>query len=73
MATNTFSAEQQQHLLNIKQKIAASYPDFETRATKAWAEIIAELGKVTEEVAAGGTEVSTSSCVAERDGAEDIR
>jgi hypothetical protein len=71
--TTTFSAEQQQHLLNIKQKIAASYPDFETRATKAWVEIIAELGKATEEIVAGGTEVSASSCFTERYGTEDIR
>ena len=33
--------------VDIKRSIASSYPDFETRATSAWHEILKELDKVT--------------------------
>ncbi|KAF8813418.1 DUF1479-domain-containing protein [Phlegmacium glaucopus] len=33
--------------IDIKRSIASSYPDFETRATRVWHEIIEELDKVT--------------------------
>ncbi|KIK58041.1 hypothetical protein GYMLUDRAFT_45594 [Collybiopsis luxurians FD-317 M1] len=45
-----------EHFLNIKREIASSYPDFEARATKAWAEIIEELGKLTAMVPTKGPE-----------------
>ncbi|KAE9388283.1 DUF1479-domain-containing protein [Gymnopus androsaceus JB14] len=44
------------HFLNIKREIAESYPDFQARATKAWAEIIDELAKVTAQVSEKGSE-----------------
>ena len=37
-----------QRFVDLKRTIASSYPDFETRATAAWHEIIAELNKVNE-------------------------
>ncbi|KAI1792082.1 hypothetical protein LXA43DRAFT_888111 [Ganoderma leucocontextum] len=39
----------------LKKEIAASIPDFETRATKAWGEILTELDEVTKEIAARGS------------------
>ena len=44
-------------LVDLKKQIAASYPDFEARVTKAWGEILVELEKVTKEIAAGGSQV----------------
>ncbi|KIP06972.1 hypothetical protein PHLGIDRAFT_90163 [Phlebiopsis gigantea 11061_1 CR5-6] len=41
---------------DIKRQIAASYPDFEERATKAWADILAELDKATTDIAHWGSE-----------------
>lgn len=45
---------------DLKKEIAASIPDFEARATKAWGEILAELDKATKEIAAKGPAVSRS-------------
>ncbi len=42
---------------DLKREIANSYPDFEKRVTKAWAEIIDQLNKRTEEIAKEGSEV----------------
>lgn len=42
----------------LKQKIAASYPDFEQRATQAWNDILAELKTVTADIAKRGPDVS---------------
>ena len=42
----------------LKKEIVASYPDFEARATKAWGEILADLDKVTRDIAAQGSAVS---------------
>ncbi len=47
------------HLIHIKGEIASSYPDFEERVTQAWADILVELKKVTQEIRAGGSEVSS--------------
>ncbi|KAK0498457.1 hypothetical protein EDD18DRAFT_1071133 [Armillaria luteobubalina] len=44
------------HLIRIKGEIASSYPDFEERVTQAWADILVELKKVTQEISAGGSE-----------------
>ena len=41
----------------LKKEIAASIPDFEARATKAWGEILVELDKATKEIAAKGSAV----------------
>ncbi|KZT07579.1 DUF1479-domain-containing protein [Laetiporus sulphureus 93-53] len=41
--------------VEIKQEIAASYPDFQQRVTKAWNELLAELDQVTAEIAKEGT------------------
>lgn len=46
MSVSTYS----EHFLSIKREIAATYPDFQARATEAWAEIVKELAKVTERV-----------------------
>ena len=43
----------------LKKEIVASYPDFEARATKAWGEILADLDKVTRDIAAQGSAVSS--------------
>ncbi|EKM54672.1 uncharacterized protein PHACADRAFT_258661 [Phanerochaete carnosa HHB-10118-sp] len=40
----------------IKRQIAVSYPDFETRVTKAWVDLLSELDKVTEEIASQGSD-----------------
>ncbi|KAF5387485.1 hypothetical protein D9757_006555 [Collybiopsis confluens] len=53
MSANEFDGA----LLKLKQDIASLYgPDFSTRVTKAWAEIIEELGKVSERVSLKGSE-----------------
>jgi len=43
--------------VDIKRSIASSYPDFETRATGAWHEIIKELDKVTRIIKEEGVDV----------------
>ena len=49
---------------DIKRQIAASYPDFEERATRAWADILAELDKATTDIARQGSEVtSPNTCL----------
>ena len=47
------------HLIRIKGEIASSYPDFEECVTQAWADILVELKKMTQEISAGGSEVSS--------------
>ena len=42
---------------DLKREIASSYPDFEKRATKAWAEIIDQLNETTEVITREGSEV----------------
>ena len=42
---------------DLKREIASSYPDFEQRVTKAWAEIIDQLNETTKEIAKEGSEV----------------
>ena len=41
----------------LKQRIAASYPDFERNVTKAWNEVLEELKVATEEFAEKSSEV----------------
>ncbi|KAG6853314.1 hypothetical protein C0991_005240 [Blastosporella zonata] len=41
---------------DLKREIAASYPDFQKHATKAWGEIIAQLKVVTESIAQAGSD-----------------
>jgi hypothetical protein len=41
----------------LKKQIAASYPDFEQNATRAWREIIEELNKFAETIQKGGSSV----------------
>jgi hypothetical protein len=43
--------------IDLKRLIAASYPDFEARATRAWREIIEELDKVTSVIKEEGVDV----------------
>lgn len=42
---------------DLKQEIAATYPDFKERATRAWIEIIEQLKEVTTDIASNGSEV----------------
>ncbi|KAH9917026.1 uncharacterized protein B0H18DRAFT_47152 [Fomitopsis serialis] len=42
--------------IELKKEIAASYPDFQARVTKAWNELLAELEVFTADVAKQGTE-----------------
>jgi hypothetical protein len=42
---------------DLKREIASSYPDFEERVTKAWAEIIDQLNETTKVIATEGSEV----------------
>ncbi|KAJ3730940.1 hypothetical protein DFJ43DRAFT_1189621 [Lentinula guzmanii] len=51
----TAPAPYAEHFLNLKRQIAESYPDFQTRATQAWAEIIDELEKLAVTVSANGS------------------
>lgn len=44
---------------DLKREIAAAYPDFEERATRAWIEIIEQLKDVTTDIANNGSEVGT--------------
>ena len=44
--------------VELKREIAASYPDFEARVTKAWNELVEELEVVTAVIAKQGTDVS---------------
>ncbi|KAG5640154.1 hypothetical protein DXG03_000905, partial [Asterophora parasitica] len=59
---------------DLKREIAASYPSFEERVTKAWGEIIAELQTVNAEIAQGGPDYIPQVYFADLDklGAEDI-
>lgn len=50
------------HLIHIKEEIASTYPDFEERVTRAWTDILDEMKKVTQEISAGGPEVSYLRC-----------
>ena len=54
--------------VDLKKEIAASYPDFEANATKAWGEILAEAEKVTKEIASEGSKVSADSPVMRQHG-----
>ena len=42
---------------DLKREIASSYPDFEKRITKAWAEIIDQLNETTKVISKEGSEV----------------
>ncbi|KAF9045976.1 DUF1479-domain-containing protein [Hymenopellis radicata] len=42
------------HFKEIKKEIADSYPDFQERATRSWADILGELTKATEAIKKGG-------------------
>lgn len=44
-------------LKQLKEEIAASYPDFEARATATWADILGELEKVTADLEKEGSKV----------------
>lgn len=44
---------------DLKREIAAAYPDFEERATRAWIEIIEQLKDITTDIANNGSEVGT--------------
>lgn len=55
-------------LVDLKKEIAASYPDFEARVTKAWAELLVELDKVTKEIASEGSQVSSIDMRFKREG-----
>lgn len=43
--------------VEIKKEIAASYPNFQERVTKAWNELLVDLDKVTTDIAKEGTDV----------------
>lgn len=43
--------------IELKKEIAASYPDFEQRATAAWADLLKELQAATEDIGTKGTDV----------------
>lgn len=43
--------------LDIKHKIAESIPEFQERVTASWQDLLAELEKVTTEIAAQGSQV----------------
>jgi hypothetical protein len=43
--------------VDIKREIAASYPDFEDRVTRAWNDVLGELERATSEIAAQSSEV----------------
>lgn len=43
--------------VELKKEIAAAYPDFATRVTKAWGEILQEVDKATKEIASQGSQV----------------
>lgn len=45
---------------DLKREIAASYPDFEQRATKAWTEILEQLDQVTKTIVQEGPDVGPS-------------
>ncbi len=45
------------HFREIKKEIADSYPDFQERATRSWADILGELTKATEAIKKGGPNV----------------
>lgn len=46
--------------VDLKREIAASYPDFEARATRAWGEIVEHLHESTKDIIDSGSDVSTS-------------
>ncbi|TRM65073.1 hypothetical protein BD626DRAFT_240198 [Schizophyllum amplum] len=55
MADSDFTSDMPPQFAALKGEIAASIPDFESKATKAWGELIAELATVTEQVAKQGS------------------
>lgn len=46
------------HFAELKREIAASYPDFEERVTRAWNEILEQLVQVSATIVKEGSEVS---------------
>ena len=44
--------------VDLKRDIAASYPDFETRVTVAWNDLLKDLKITTEKIAGEGPDVS---------------
>lgn len=45
----------------LKREIASSYPDFETRITRAWKEVIEELTKAATKIHQAGSDVGSLS------------
>jgi hypothetical protein len=50
----TMSIDASAILVQVKQDIANSYPDFEKRATQAWGEVLGQLDTITNRIAADG-------------------
>lgn len=50
----------------LKKEIAGTYPDFEAKATKAWAEIIDALGETVAKIEKEGSDVSAASLLVNR-------
>jgi hypothetical protein len=48
------SADASAILIQVKQDIVESYPDFEKRATQAWGEVLCQLDAVTHDIVAVG-------------------
>ncbi|KAL1751390.1 hypothetical protein FB107DRAFT_266625 [Schizophyllum commune] len=55
MASQDFTSDLPPQFSALKKEIADSIPDFESKATRAWGEVIAELATVTEEVTKKGS------------------
>jgi hypothetical protein len=51
----TMSIDSSAILVQVKQDIANSYPDFEKRATQAWGEVLSQLDTVTNRIGADGS------------------
>ena len=64
MASQDFTSDLPPQFAALKEEIADSIPDFESKATRAWGEIIAELATVTEEVTKKGSSVCLLLCSA---------
>lgn len=45
-------------VVQLKEEIAAAFPDFEQRVTAAWTDLLKELKASTDEIIARGTNVS---------------
>lgn len=67
MSNDTATAPLPAEFIALKKEIAAATPDFASKITKAWKEIVEELALRTEEISKAGSAVSVYDVCRRRD------